>query len=169
MDFFKGPCWPKGFNNSSHFCWSLFGGSAVKNPPAMQEMPVRSLGQEMATPRSTLAWKMPWTEEPGGLLCMGSQRVGHELTIKHTTHTTTSVALQCADCCRKCLTKMNSFNPYEPPRRAYYYCSHCTDRKLEAQRRTSLSQDHTAKEWQNWVTHTESNFSESLCDSPKKY
>ena len=115
VDFFKGPCWPKGFNNSSHFCWSLFGGSAVKNPPAMQEMPVRSLGQEMATPRSTLAWKMPWTEEPGGLLCMGSQRVGHELTIKHTTHTTTSVALQCADCCRKCLTKMNSFNPYEPP------------------------------------------------------
>ena len=48
----------------------------VKNPPAMQEMqgmPVPSLGQEdpleeeMATHSSILAWKIPWTEEPGGL------------------------------------------------------------------------------------------------------
>ena len=48
------------------------GGSAVKNPPAMQEMRVRSLDQEdalekeMATHSSILAWKSPWTEKPGG-------------------------------------------------------------------------------------------------------
>ena len=51
----------------------------VKNPPAMQEMWVRSLGwedpleKEMATLSSTLAWRIPWTEEPGGLQSMGSQ------------------------------------------------------------------------------------------------
>ena len=58
----------------------------VKNLPAMQEtqeMRVRSLGQEdpleegMATHCSILAWRIPWTEVPGGLQCMGSQRVGH--------------------------------------------------------------------------------------------
>ena len=47
------------------------GGSAVKNPLAMQEMRVRSLGwrdpleQEMAAHSSILAWRIPWTEEPG--------------------------------------------------------------------------------------------------------
>ena len=56
----------------------------VKNPPAMREAWVRSLGQEdslekeMATHSSILAWKIPWTEEPGGLQSMGSQRVGHD-------------------------------------------------------------------------------------------
>ena len=56
------------------------GGSVVKNPLAMQEMWVRSLGQkdslekEMATHCSILAWRIPWTEEPGGLQ---SKRVGH--------------------------------------------------------------------------------------------
>ena len=55
----------------------------VKNPPAMQETQVRSLGQEdplekeMATHSSILTWRISWTEEPGGLLSMGSQRVGH--------------------------------------------------------------------------------------------
>ena len=55
----------------------------VKNLPAMQETWVRSLGQEdplekgMATHSSILAWKIPWTEEPGGPQSMGSQRVGH--------------------------------------------------------------------------------------------
>ena len=49
----------------------------------MQEMQVISLGQEdpleeeMATLSSILAWKIPWTEEPGRLQSMGSQRVGH--------------------------------------------------------------------------------------------
>ena len=60
-------------------------GSVVKNLPAMQETWVRSLGQEdplekeMATHSSILAWRIPWTEEPGGLQSTGSQRVGHDL------------------------------------------------------------------------------------------
>ena len=55
----------------------------VKRLSAMQETQVRSLGREdprekeMATHSSTLAWKIPWTEEPGRLQSMGSQRVGH--------------------------------------------------------------------------------------------
>ena len=57
----------------------------VKNLPAMQETGVRSLGQknplekEMATHFSILDWKIPRTEESGGLQSMGSQRVGHDL------------------------------------------------------------------------------------------
>ena len=59
----------------------------VKNPPAMQEMNetwVRSLGQEdplekgMATYSSILAWKIPWTEGPGGLQSTVLQRVRHD-------------------------------------------------------------------------------------------
>ena len=55
----------------------------VKHLPTVWETWVRSLGQgdhlekEMATHSSTLAWKIPWMEEPGGLQPMGSQRVGH--------------------------------------------------------------------------------------------
>ena len=55
----------------------------VKNPPAKQETLIWSLSQEdplekeMATHSSILAWEIPWTEEPGGLQSMGSQRVGH--------------------------------------------------------------------------------------------
>ena len=56
----------------------------VKNVPAMQETRVRSLGfenpleKEMATRSSILCWRIPWTEEPGGLQSMGPQRVGHD-------------------------------------------------------------------------------------------
>ena len=56
----------------------------IKNLPAMQETQVRSLSLEdplekgMTTHSSILAWEMPWTEEPGGLQSMGSQRVGHD-------------------------------------------------------------------------------------------
>ena len=55
----------------------------VKNLPAMQETQVQSLGWEdslekgMAIHSSILAWRIPWTEEPGRLQSMGSQRVGH--------------------------------------------------------------------------------------------
>ena len=55
----------------------------VKHLPAIWETHVQSLGREdplekeMATHSSILAWKIPWTEEPGGLQSMGSQRVGH--------------------------------------------------------------------------------------------
>ena len=57
---------------------------SVKNLPAVQETRVRSLGwedpleKEMATHSSILAWKISWTEEPGGLQSMGSQRVRHD-------------------------------------------------------------------------------------------
>ena len=56
----------------------------VKRLPVMRETQVRSLGREdplekdMATPSSTLAWRIPWMEEPGGLQSMGSQKVGHD-------------------------------------------------------------------------------------------
>ena len=56
----------------------------VKRLVAMQEIWVRSLGQEdplekeMTTYSSTLAWKIPWTEEPGRLQSMGLQRIGHD-------------------------------------------------------------------------------------------
>ena len=59
----------------------------------MKEMLVQSLGQEvtleeeMATHCSILAWKIPLTEEPGGLQSMGLQRVGHDRVTEHT-HTT---------------------------------------------------------------------------------
>ena len=55
----------------------------VKNLPAMQDTRVRSLGQEdplekeMATHSIILAWRIPWTEEPGGLQSMGLPRVRH--------------------------------------------------------------------------------------------
>ena len=66
------------------------GGSAVKNLPAMQESWIQSLGREdplekrMATHSSILAWRIPWTEEPGGLQSTGSQRVRHDLATNHT-------------------------------------------------------------------------------------
>ena len=56
----------------------------VKRLPTMQETRVPSLGQEdllkegMATHSGILAWGIPWTEEPGGLQPIGSQRVGHD-------------------------------------------------------------------------------------------
>ena len=56
----------------------------VKRLPAVRETRAQSLGQEdplekeIATHSSTLAWKIPWTEEPGGLQSMGLQRVGHD-------------------------------------------------------------------------------------------
>ena len=57
---------------------------SVKNLPAMRETWVQFLGREdlleegMATHSSVLAWRIPWTEEPGGLQSVGSQRVGHD-------------------------------------------------------------------------------------------
>ena len=56
----------------------------VKNLPAVQETSVRFLGQEdpleegMATHSNILAWRIPWTEEPGRLQSIGSLRVGHD-------------------------------------------------------------------------------------------
>ena len=56
----------------------------VKRLPMMQETQVQSLGREdplekeMTAHSGTLAWKIPWMEEPGGLQSMGSQRIGHD-------------------------------------------------------------------------------------------
>ena len=64
--------------------WVSLVAQSVKNLPAVQETWVQSLGwedpleKEMATHSSILAWKISWTEEPGGLQSMGSQRVGHD-------------------------------------------------------------------------------------------
>ena len=64
--------------------WTSLVAQTVKRLPTMRETWVQSLGQEdllekeMATHSSTLAWKIPWTEEPGRLQSMGSQRVRHD-------------------------------------------------------------------------------------------
>ena len=52
----------------------------VKNLPAMLETKVQSLGQKdpLTAHSSILAWRIPWTKEPGGLQSIGSQRVGHD-------------------------------------------------------------------------------------------
>ena len=66
------------------FSWASLVVQMVNNLPAMQETWVQSLGwedpleREMATHSRTLAWEIPWTEEPGGLQSMGLQRVGHD-------------------------------------------------------------------------------------------
>ena len=62
------------------------GDSVVKNPPAMRETWVQSLGwenpleKEMATHSSILAWEIPWTEEPGELQSMGSRKSWTQLS-----------------------------------------------------------------------------------------
>ena len=66
------------------YLWASLVAQLVKNLPAMWETWVRSLGQEdplekeMTTHSSSLAWRIPWTEEPGRLQSMESQRVGHD-------------------------------------------------------------------------------------------
>jgi len=68
----------------SHFHWASVVAQTVKNLSAMQEAQVWSLGwedpleKETATQSSILAWKIPWTEDSGGVQSMGLQRVGHD-------------------------------------------------------------------------------------------
>ena len=65
------------------YIWASLVAQTVKNLPATQETWVQSLGWEdalekgMATHSSILAWRIPWTEEPGVLQMMGSQKVRH--------------------------------------------------------------------------------------------
>ena len=77
------------------FVWSISNGSMVKKQLAKQdteETRVWSLGQEdpleekMAIHSSTFAWKLPWTDEPGGLQSMMSQRIGHDWAQGHSCH-----------------------------------------------------------------------------------
>ena len=66
------------------YSWASLVVQVVKNLPAMQETQIKSLGQEdplekeKATQSSILAWRIPWTEEPGRLQSMGSQRIRHD-------------------------------------------------------------------------------------------
>ena len=74
----------EGLGYSLQCSWASLVAQMVKNPPAVWETWVRSLGQEdtlekeMATHSSILAWRIPWTEDLGGLQSMGSQRAGHK-------------------------------------------------------------------------------------------
>ena len=66
------------------YSWASLVAQTGRNPPTMQETWVQSLGQEdpleegMATHSNILAWRIPWTEESGGLQSMGLRRVGHD-------------------------------------------------------------------------------------------
>ena len=72
------------FINLYYCFWASLVAQRLKHLPGMWETWVRSLGQkdplekEMATHSSTLAWRIPWREEPGRLQSMESQRVGHD-------------------------------------------------------------------------------------------
>ena len=76
-----------GLENFKHYftiMWTSLVDQMVKHLPTMQETQVRSLGwedpleKEMEILSRTIAWKIPWTEEPGGLQSMGSLRVGQD-------------------------------------------------------------------------------------------
>ena len=72
------------FGTTMNKTWASLVAQRLKRLPAMQETYVRSLGwedpleKEMATHSNILDWRIPWTEEPGGLQFRGSQRVGHD-------------------------------------------------------------------------------------------
>ena len=74
----------EGIGYPLQYSWASLLAQLVKNLPAMWETWVRTLGQEdpmekeMATHSNLLAWRIPWTEEPGGLQSMGSQRVRYD-------------------------------------------------------------------------------------------
>ena len=69
---------------SKIYQWASLVAQRLKHLPPMQETGVRSLGredpleEEMVTHSGILAWRIPWTEKPGRLQSMGSQRVGHD-------------------------------------------------------------------------------------------
>ena len=73
----------EGIGDPLQYCWASLV-AQVKNLPTMRETWIRSLGWEdslekgKATYSSILAWRIPWTEEPGGLQSMGLQRTGHD-------------------------------------------------------------------------------------------
>ena len=70
--------------------WASLVAQSVKNPLAMQDTWIQFLGWEdpledsMATHSIILAWRIPWTEEPGRLQSMGLQRIGQDWVTKHT-------------------------------------------------------------------------------------
>ena len=90
LDFLAGKTFLNGIKHTSYSTsqfldlWASLVAQTVKNLPMMQKTRVQflgcenPLGKEMATYSSILAWKKSWTEKPGGLQSMGSQRVGHD-------------------------------------------------------------------------------------------
>ena len=80
----------EGLGYPLQYSWASLVTQTIKNLPAMQEIWVWSLGWEdpleegMAHRPSILFWRIPWTEEPGGLQSMRSQRVGHDWKTEHT-------------------------------------------------------------------------------------
>ena len=74
----------EGIGYPLQYSWAFLVAQTVKNLPAVWETWIQSLGWEdpleeaMATHSSILPWRIPWTEEPGGLQSMGPQRVGHD-------------------------------------------------------------------------------------------
>ena len=74
----------KVFLGPSRVIWAFLVAQTIKNLPAMQEPQVQSLGLQdplekgMATCSSILAWRIPWTEEPGELQSLGLQKVRHD-------------------------------------------------------------------------------------------
>ena len=112
----------------------------VKNPPAMQEIPetrVWSLGWEdpleegMAIHSSILAWRIPWTEEPGGLQSMGLQKVGHDWSnLAHTRmnmYRINQILSWCCTCMLSCFSHVWLFaTPWTVPtdRRAWWATVH---------------------------------------------
>ena len=80
----------EGIGYSLQYSWASLVAQKVKNPSAMWKTWVWSLGwkdplEGMATHSSILAWRIPWTEKPGGLQSMGLQRVRHDWATKHST------------------------------------------------------------------------------------
>ena len=93
----------------------------ARNVPAMWATQVRSLGWEdplgkgMATHSSILAWRIPWTEEPGGLQSMGSQRIGHDLPTEKEQHAyTLKVVSSVTQSCLILCDPMNRSTPGLP-------------------------------------------------------
>ena len=94
----------------------------VKNLPTMQETRVRSLGQEdplwmgMSIHFSILAWRIPWTEEPGGLQSLGHRRVRYDLAAKQQQHYIYILFLGrlCAALLLSCQVVSNSLWPHGP-------------------------------------------------------
>ena len=82
---------PLFLENLIPFCQASLVAQMVKNLHAIQETRIWSLGQEdplekeMETHSSTFAWRIPWTEEPGRLKSLGSERVGHDWATNITT------------------------------------------------------------------------------------
>ena len=84
------------------FLWASLVAQLVKNLPAMQETQIRSLGREdplekeMATHSSIVAWRIPWTEEPGGLKSRRSQRIRNDWVTNFTFHISLFFFLMCS-------------------------------------------------------------------------